>query len=423
MRVRVFRSDKGDCLLLQSKSGKTVLVDGGMASSFRDHVQPALAALKPARLDLVYVSHIDSDHIGGVLELFRWRASLAKKFPLAITDLWHNGFPHRAAVTYSALEKSADILDGGSHARVREMGRELRAVAYSVREAVELQAHASASVRLNRPTGGGLMLVPRKGAGKLVPLGSLRLQVIGPFEADLAKLKSEWNAWLKKNKKKVDEIEKTVRPFSAGGSSTKALNAKNAQRLYDALVPNVAFAATKLGRRAAVTTPNLASLMLLVKEGGTSLLLTGDGHCEDLLRGLEACGALKPKGKLHVTVLKVQHHGSKNNIDQAFCDRVSADHYLFCGNGKHQNPHLKVVELVAGSRAKSPGAFKFWFNSNSKAPDAVAAHMRKLEKLMTTLKARYPQLSHEFLKGSSFELTEDHSRASALIPRISATRT
>ena len=46
MKIRVFQSDKGDCLLLTSASGKNrVLVDGGMSSSYTKHVAPALAKL------------------------------------------------------------------------------------------------------------------------------------------------------------------------------------------------------------------------------------------------------------------------------------------------------------------------------------------------------------------------------------------
>ena len=80
MKIRVFQSDKGDCLLLTSSSGKNrVLVDGGMSSSYTKHVAPALTKLEAAKakLDVVYVSHIDDDHISGVLQLMNdlmdWR--------------------------------------------------------------------------------------------------------------------------------------------------------------------------------------------------------------------------------------------------------------------------------------------------------------------------------------------------------------
>ncbi len=71
MKIEVFQSDKGDCLLITSSDGKRVLVDGGMASSYDAHVAPGLAELQKAgaKLDVVYVSHIDQDHIAGVLKM------------------------------------------------------------------------------------------------------------------------------------------------------------------------------------------------------------------------------------------------------------------------------------------------------------------------------------------------------------------
>ena len=71
MHLTAFQSGKGDCLLLSNTAGTTrILVDGGMPAAYSTHVAPALGKLRAAKktLDLVYVSHIDQDHIGGVLQ-------------------------------------------------------------------------------------------------------------------------------------------------------------------------------------------------------------------------------------------------------------------------------------------------------------------------------------------------------------------
>ncbi|MET0770105.1 MAG: MBL fold metallo-hydrolase, partial [Solirubrobacteraceae bacterium] len=81
MKLEAFQSDKGDCLLLTAGDGTRVLVDGGMRGSYSEHVAPALGAIAAAggRLDLVCVSHIDQDHIAGVLQLMAdevaWRVA------------------------------------------------------------------------------------------------------------------------------------------------------------------------------------------------------------------------------------------------------------------------------------------------------------------------------------------------------------
>jgi hypothetical protein len=47
VKLTVFQSEKGDCLLLESKDGtRRVLVDGGMKASYRKFVAPAVTAVR-----------------------------------------------------------------------------------------------------------------------------------------------------------------------------------------------------------------------------------------------------------------------------------------------------------------------------------------------------------------------------------------
>src|SRR5262245_56895321 len=111
MKFTIFQSDKGDCLLLESDDKKRILVDGGMPDAFPQHAGPKLGNLREQNvaLDLVYISHIDQDHIGGVLKLMddeaAWRVfehqqnhgNPSAKQPTAprpakVKEIWHNAF-------------------------------------------------------------------------------------------------------------------------------------------------------------------------------------------------------------------------------------------------------------------------------------------------------------------------------------------
>jgi hypothetical protein len=146
-------------------------------------------------------------------------------------------------------------------------------------------------------------------------------------------------------------------------------------------------------KRPGVTEPNLASLMLLVEENGKRLLLTGDAAGEDIVEGLERAGVLQPGEGIHVDVLKVQHHGATANVKADFCRRVTADNYVFCGNGDHDNPEKDVLNRIIDSRLESrargthPGAdgpFKLWFNSSVEVcgTDDRRTHMQMVEDLV-----------------------------------------
>ena len=112
-------------------------------------------------------------------------------------------------------------------------------------------------------------------------------------------------------------------------------------------------------------------------------------------------------------MLKVQHHGSEHNIDADFCRRVTADHYVFCGNGDHDNPDLTRCEAILDSRlgsdaerATNPdadGKFRLWFNSSSGITEGDKAHMERVESRVRERAGRSGELmTHFFLRGSSF---------------------
>ena len=97
---------------------------------------------------------------------------------------------------------------------------------------------------------------------------------------------------------------------------------------------------------------NLSSIVMLVEGFGRRILLTGDQRSDHVLDGLKSTGKLKDGETLHVDIMKVPHHGSKANVQPEFIARVTADVYVFCANGKDQNPDPPVLELVAGEARK-----------------------------------------------------------------------
>lgn len=418
MRLQVFQSGKGDCLLLSNaRDTARILVDGGMPAAYRDHVGPALGKLRDARkkIDLVYVSHIDQDHIGGVLRMLddevAWRvhdfqikngnaSHRAPEVPRppVIGAIWHNAFHEQITKNRGKIEKAlaaaGAVLSGADVAKLREAGLDQSELATSIAEAIKVSRRIGAKqldIPLNAPARGKLMMVrPRQRA---TSLGGMRITIIGPVPKHLTALRKEWNSWLSKNEKALDKIRK------AAGRDEDRLGAS----ALDLLNARFALEVEAFGDPSKVTTPNLASLTLLVEERGQSILLTGDARGDQIVEGLKQVKRPLP---IRVDVLKVPHHGSENNVDPPFCDAVVARHYVFCGNGQHENPDLRVVELIAERRMAATGPFKFWFNSSGAVSDKAPAHMRKVEKLVKRLaRASRGRMKFRFLtRGSSMRV-------------------
>jgi len=434
MKVEVFQSDKGDCLLLTSSDGKRVLVDGGMSSSFDTHVAPALGTIAAAggKIDVVYVSHIDQDHIAGILkmsdDLIAWRIfdfqsqsgnTHAKKpgapRPPNFEQVWNNAFHEQVGDNAGPIE---DMLAARARALTlipkefaREAAEEHNAIAHSTGEAIRLSRRLGKrqlNVPVNPEFNNGLMFVTDP--PDPIAVGNLQFTVIGPFASELKNLRDDWNKWLE-TQKAQDQLARIRRKNEEDEDN---LPAAALQGALGVLISQAA----QLGNRKAVTLPNLASLMFHLEDAaGATVLLTGDGHWEDILAGLEFAGKLDASGRRHVNVLKVQHHGSEHNWHHDFAKRITADNYIFCGNGAHKNPDLDVLQSLLDSRvgpaaklSKNPetgNPFKVWFNSASSISEpANRVQMKKIEKLVKDTETAHPgQVSSFFLTGSSFSLT------------------
>jgi hypothetical protein len=346
------------------------------------------------------VSHIDDDHIGGVLEMMNdkvaWRvhdfqvkngnpghARPGPDEPPNATQIWHNAFHElikdNAGDVESMLAASATILSGAPDPLAQSIASASRNLVTSKKQAIQLSRRVNSSqlnIPLNPQFGGKLMMV--RGGAPLVKLGSAQISIIGPFPTDVKKLRDEWNKWLKENQKILKQI-----------SQQAARDEKNlGQSELNHFLQPILAQAQVFGDRKSVTPPNLASLMLLVEEKKKTLLLTGDGHADDILKGLDHHGKLDARKKIRVDVLKLQHHGSEHNITPGFCEQVTADQYVVCGNGFSGNPELSVLELIVKTRKRTDkDRFKFWFNAAASVVNKEPnhGHMQDVEQLMKRL--------------------------------------
>jgi hypothetical protein len=310
-------------------------------------------------------------------------------------NIWHNAFHEivgeNAGDIQDMLAANALSLRLLDAKWARYAGAVSANLANSIPQAMRVSRRVSASqlgIPLNKPADGKLMMT-RKDVGS-TNVGTMKITTIGPAPEDLTKLRHDWDKWLGNQANRA-----TVRKIREEAG-------KDEDRLKTSFPPADAgrfLAALKvLGDRDAVTPPNLASLMFHVEEDDQTILLTGDGHTDDVVKGLEATGKLANEQGLHVNVLKVPHHGSEHNTTRTFPRRVTADHYVFCGNGFSENPDLDIVKLYLSSRLGKPSElspnneaeqpFHFWFSCTSDlVPNKYKPHMRQVEDLVRQAEA------------------------------------
>lgn len=349
--LEVRRARKGDCLLLHYGTHRKrglMLIDGGPASVYAEHLKDRLGALSksvghPLPVDILMVSHVDDDHIRGILDLTRDerdRHEASDPKMLAVSSLWHNSFEElvdesadslRAAFEKNIGTASISLTDELNDEDLDELeeefsARHIHGSSEELSDGLKVLASLQQGDRLRDDSNllgwqrnlefDGKLITCRIGADAVRLPKGISLSIIGPMQAEVDALREEHGKWLKE----VEEEKK---------SGARALAA-----YVDESVTN------------------LSSIVVLVESQGKKILLTGDARGDKIIEGLKLAGHLKDDESFHVDVLKVPHHGSNNNLTAGFFGTIKADHYVFSGNGEHGNPERETMEMLFKARGK-----------------------------------------------------------------------
>jgi hypothetical protein len=358
----VRRARKGDCLLLHfgaKGDPGLVLIDGGPKGVYTPHLKPRLEGLRQARglardealpVDLVMVSHVDDDHIQGLLDLTKEMVEARnahRPLSLRVLSFWHNSFDAIIGNTPAELlagmsgKFGAASLEGGLPADATLAEDENWPAGRPEEEVIVDSLKVLASIaqghrlrddarRLEFPSNpefdGSLIMATERGQSIDVGQG-LTFTVVGPMKPELEALHAQHEAWLK----------------SLGDQGKSPADA--------------------LAAYVDRSVPNLSSIVVLAEAEGKRMLLTGDARGDKVLKGLQHVGLLGPgeQSTMHVDLLKVPHHGSAANVEWRFFERITADHYVFSGNGEHGNPERETLEMLFAARGAAPFVLHFTY--------------------------------------------------------------
>jgi beta-lactamase superfamily II metal-dependent hydrolase len=329
-RLKIVQALHGDCLVLEHSFQDEqyhLLVDGGPATVYETYLKEELAGIRDmgGKINLAVLSHIDDDHVKGLLDLLRdlvKQRRAGKQETIAISELWHNSFGQTLG---DMLEKGMmrqmdttslphrDTPKANAQARSIKQGQDLAVFARGLRIPINAEF---------RDTSDRVVCVDN--IKKPILLGNLKLHVVGPTRSDLLSLQKDWEEWLVKQEK------------------AKKLPAKDAKKATRDLDKSV---------------PNLSSIMLLAEAEGKTVLLTGDGQGEHMEEGLRQAGLLKEDATLHVDVFKLAHHGSMRNVTAGLFERITASTYVICADGTNDNPDYQTLEWLVQAAIKQGRSF------------------------------------------------------------------
>jgi hypothetical protein len=314
--LHVVQAMYGDSLLLvYGEPGQPhyMLIDGGPATVYANHLQPVLAriAASGGHLDRVVLTHTDDDHVTGLVDFFaeqRSRQIQNQPFLMPVDGMWMNSCAFDAAVAPNMANIVIPLPPSANLESVPAYPS-LPLPAFGVAEGMDLReliAQLAISVNSGFPND----LVSLETVPDLIALGGLKVTMVGPTKSNLDRMGRDWRAWLQKH----------AAPEGAAA----------APDLTKAIAPDQSI-------------PNRSSIMFVAEYDARTVLLTGDGRGSDLVRGLTRRGLMAKDGVFHVNVLKVPHHGSARNVSRRFFSQVTADIYVFSADGTNGNPDLPTL--------------------------------------------------------------------------------
>jgi hypothetical protein len=256
----------------------------------------------PPHLDVVCLSHVDDDHAGGLVRLFRDMRQAqqdGEALPYEVDALWFNSVEE-------LVDQRAPGLSASVHPLLERAAASDAAVTASYNQGRDIR-NAAAALHLdgNAPFRSPLT------EGAEATLHDLDVTVVAPDEGALAELEEKW---------------------------------RKAKQRGDPEVISAAYADDSV--------QNLSSIVLLLRHEDGTALLTGDARGDHVLAGLRALDLLDDAAPLHVGLLKLPHHGSDRNVEADFFERIHADHYVISADGvRHHHPGEDTLRRLVESRA------------------------------------------------------------------------
>ncbi len=288
--IEVLPATYGDAIWIEcARDGRPwrMVVDGGPPEA-AGALAARVDALPPGErtIDVVVVSHIDSDHIGGMLPLL-------ERDDLDIGDVWFNALPQLPEA-------------GERHTRSVAEGEDL----------VELLSGVTRAQPLpwNRVVGRG-------------PGRDRRRSHVSRARAD------RWAA----DHTSVADAEAAGRPSPHVGPGADAAPSRGAGGDRTASPEPSRSAICSPGGHEDVndtSVPNGSSIAFLLEHRGASCLFGADAFPTVLGGALWALANARGGRRLAVDAVKLPHHGSQKNVGAKLLTLLSAKHFLISTNGE-----------------------------------------------------------------------------------------
>jgi len=337
IEIKSYPAKNGDAFLLKGSARPfAMLIDGGYAETFQQHIREDLENLAASgyALDLVVATHIDADHISGLLSFFRMNGPAQSPAIIPIRDVLHNSLRTLMAPTDGQAVMRPDDL--ALLREIRQRGYPPPAAANNSGQEISARQGDALAQLLH---GGGYRwnthagAIPIGGDGLVdLQLSQAKIKALGPNKVRLDALKKWWTSEIRRlgiigSLENLDDVFEFLCAHEVVDPGKQMLASSDAD-LSTAYFPDN-------------SVTNGSSISLIVEIEDCRLLFLGDSWADD------AVTALTPNGPSIFDAVKISHHGSLRNTSTELLTLVDSPNFFISTNGDaHNHPDFAVLKAI-----------------------------------------------------------------------------
>jgi beta-lactamase superfamily II metal-dependent hydrolase len=301
IELNILQAEHGDSIAISFEFEgeiKNILIDGGPAQAFEVQQTPRPLKRflneikhKNQKIDLLALTHVDDDHIGGLLAGFNKYGYLSE----ITQEVWFNS----GKLIFNHFDKPLD--DSNTVKLKNSSGSNT-----SIGQGIKLEEHL-----INKEIWSHSLIK----AGDEIDWFGSKFKILSPSLAKLKKLLVKWE-------------KETPNANTAGQSN-------DYQDSIEQLLANDNFKEDS-------SIHNGSSLAFIFECNDKSILFLGDAHPSVVIENLESLG-YSEQTPLQVDYVKVSHHGSKANTNNELLNLIECENFIISANGKHHGLPNKLA--------------------------------------------------------------------------------
>lgn len=269
----------------------TMLIDGGCEHPFQND---DYFGEPPATLDHVVITHIDQDHIKGIIALLEYPEYFNKIKSIVFNE------PERSDIFSEACSNRLDS---------KSQGDSLRKILKNTSSKIEVKYDICTDKEK-----------------EIIFSSKTRIKILSPSWQALDALYNFWDPEAYKNTSNLNSAE----------DESHNNNQKTIGDLADGIY-------TKKP-----TLANNSSIAFILEHNDKSFLFLGDADIRQVTKSLYKYN-YSSENPLDIEFVKLSHHGSKFNINKEFLSLIRTDNYIICKPyfGRTKLPDRETIAIIA----------------------------------------------------------------------------